>query len=343
MVREGWQPGGGGDPQQARTRRPSKAGVVGPRLDLVAGELLARPGASTGRARQMEWSPRLVVGRRVPRGPGPAPPLSRCQRRICRPGQPLQLWHRADLSAAYPRHRAGGRRPADLMDVDGAAFAAFRDVRRRQPKKYAGRQRRLRLARRERCVLRACPGGGARRQYQPDPRGRAGIGRARMDRDPPQYRRRDDAGARPHAGQRAAARRGLPRPLLHRLHPGAALPDRRGGRAGEGRRLGRAHHRNQGRDNPHPRPRHGAAAHDADRVMVLAARRSRRAAPIGRSSSSPRASARSACPAAGSGFGYGSSAAIAEPPNAFPGPALPTASPTRRGWRSRPPASPIAS
>ena len=48
-------------------------------------------------------------------------------------------------------------------------------------------------------------------QHQPDPRGRPGGGPPGMDSDPAEHRHRDAAGADPHAGQRRAARPGIPR------------------------------------------------------------------------------------------------------------------------------------
>ena len=102
-----------------------------------------------------------------------------------------------------------------------------------------------------------------------------------MDSDPAEHRHRDAARADPHAGQRGAARPGVPRKILRRLRAGAALSDGRDRRPAEGRRLGSADHRRSGRHHPRAGAPHGGDAHHADRVVVAAARRPRRAAVLG--------------------------------------------------------------
>ncbi len=175
MVREGWQPGGGGD--RTGRGRDNFVPISWDRaLDLVAEELTRvrrehGPGAVMGGSR---GGRRPGSSTRPARSSGPL--LLGAQRRVCRPGQQLQFRHRADLPPAHPRHRAGGCRPADLVDLDRPAFAAFRDVRRRQSEKHAGQQGRLRLARHQRVFGRASPRPAcASLQHQPDPRGRAEV------------------------------------------------------------------------------------------------------------------------------------------------------------------------
>ena len=267
--------------RRARARQ-FRAGVWDRALDLVAGEL-SRVRREHGPGAMMGGSQGWSSAGHVPRGARPAPPFSRRQRRVCRPGQQLQLRHRADLPAACPRH-APRRSSGPLTSWTSIArhsrlFVMFGGA---NPKNTQVAKGGCTWHGTSGCVRGARQGRGARRQHQPDPRGRAGIGRARMDRDPAEHRRRDDAGARPYAGQRAAPRRGLPRPLLHRLHPRSALSDRRGRRPAEGRRLGRAHHRRaRPRRSARSRATMAPAAHDADRVVVVAARRSRRAGLLG--------------------------------------------------------------
>ena len=119
------------------------------------------------------------------------------------------------------------------------------------------------------------------RQHQPDPRGRPGGRSPGMDSDPAEHRHRDAARADPYAGQRRAARPGIPRQVLRRLRARAALSDGRERRPAEGRRLGRADHRRAGRDDPRAGAAHGGDAHDGHGVVVAAARASRRAAVLG--------------------------------------------------------------
>ncbi len=120
------------------------------------------------------------------------------------------------------------------------------------------------------------------RQRQPDPRGWPGRDQARMDRDQARHRHRDAAGADPYADRERPARPRFPRALLHRLRARARLCDGRERRPAEGRRLGGADHRHSRRHHPRAGAPHGGEPHHDQRVMVAAARRSRRAAVLGR-------------------------------------------------------------
>ena len=99
--------------------------------------------------------------------------------------------------------------------------------------------------------------------------------------DPAQHRHRHAARARAYAGRRGAARRGVSGALLRRLRAGARLSAGRDRRPAEGRRLGRGDHRRAGRHDPRARAPHGGDPHHAHRLVVAAARRSRRAAVLG--------------------------------------------------------------
>ena len=306
-------------------------------LDLVAGEL-ARVRREHGPRRDHGRLAGLVVGRHLPRGARTIAPLSRRLRRLCRPDQQLQLRHRADLPAAYPGQRAGGHRAADLVVVDRAAYPAFGACSaaptrktRRSPKAAAPGTARAA----------ALDGAGARRrsrrQHQPDPRRRARGGRARMDRDPAQYRHGDDAGAGAHADQRAAA---TTRPSSPAIAPASTrvLPYLTGEATASrktppGRRRSPA---SRPRRSARLARRHGGDAHDADRVLVVAARRSWRAALLGAGAAWRAASARSGCRAAGSALAMARRRAR-RAAAALPRPGDADDCPIRHGSRSPPP------
>ena len=110
-----------------------------------------------------------------------------------------------------------------------------------------------------------------------------------MDPDPAEHRRRDAARAHAYAGQREPARPTLPDEPLQRVRACRALSHGRHRRSAEGRRLGGGDHRRACRHDPHARARHGRDAHHGDRLVVAAARTSRRAAVLGRDPAGRRA------------------------------------------------------
>src|SRR5262249_31538968 len=175
----------------------------------------------------------------------------------------------------------GGYRAADFLDVDRPAYTTFCDVRRRQPEEHPGRQRRLRLAWHQRCSSGISDSRRSGDQCQPDPRRWAGGSPARMDPDSAQYRYRDAAGAGAYADRRAPPRPGVSRSLLPWLRPRFALSGRRDRRPAKGCGWGGADHRGPGRDDPPPGAAKGGYAHDADSILVVAARRPWRAALLG--------------------------------------------------------------
>ena len=191
MVREGWLAHGPGS-GLGRGRERFVPVSWERALDLVAAEL-ARMKRDARAERDHGRLAGLGLGRHLPRGARPGPPLSRFLRRLRRSDLELQLRRGAHLLAACARHCAGGDGPTDLVVVDRAPRAAPGAVRRRQPQEYPGHERRLRRAFDARLDARARPRRCCGRQYQPGPRRWAEASGAGMDSDPSQHRYGDDA------------------------------------------------------------------------------------------------------------------------------------------------------
>ena len=152
---------------------------------------------------------------------GTSLPVSR--RRLRRSDRKLQLGRGAVSAAPCDRHLPAGDRPRDRLELGGQAHPAGDRIRRIAPREQPGDVRRHRLAR---AGIMARPGQSFRHRIrgdQPQSLGCTRVSQCRVARDPSEHRHRADAGARPYAAGRTAARRRISGSLLHRLRDAAPL------------------------------------------------------------------------------------------------------------------------
>ena len=183
--------------------------------------------------------------------------------------------------ASRRRQRAGLHRAAHLVVVDRAPRQADGDVRRRQPKNMQVTQRRHKAHAIGQSLAELARAGVAVVNVSP------------IREDGPAAVTPEWIAIRPGTDTamllalthtliaNSAGTTGFPRALQRRLRARARLRDGRERRPAEGRRLGGGDHRRSGRHHPRAGAPHGGKPHHDHRVMVAAARRSRRAALLG--------------------------------------------------------------